>query len=401
MDGLFTKNFWNTITKNNISYPWITAEVVWDWKHVFEPNFNCWILWVALSYLDQVEEKDREILYRLAISIFEEVRLTHEKIILIWDEALWNVLYLKSILKWIFWEWNFSIVTTQMTNWKRNSLTWSAIRSSNFTSEENLINEVKKNPDAVVLSTIPYSDPRVWDILETLKWLEDTNAYKSLRLLDLNSSRLNHVEIAWKEIWHLWVINWPWEIFQFVDSTKKIIVKTIDGSAWGTGINVLLNEAQIAAFNEKADFSWSWYIINKYIHPKVLRNGNEEFSFHIRPFFSWTWEYLGSWLKISWKPINLNVTWAWWNAFKKIEEWFNSSSWNSRTFIFDKNWKLVIWFASKNTWYLWSNEALEYLSVFEFEWRKLTEQIINDLALNSFYIIRNIQSKTNTLLWLN
>jgi hypothetical protein len=61
---------------------------------------------------------------------------------------------------------------------------------------------------------------------------------------------------------------------------------------------------------------------------------------------------------------------------------------------------VIIWFISKNSWALWQKESEEYLSWFELKWERVTSEIINNLALQSEYIIRSIQGKTNLLLWL-
>lgn len=243
-----------TTSKPAISYPWITAEVVWDGEHIFEPNFNCGILSVALYALDKIPESQKQDVLKMIINIFEEVRLHNEKIIFITDENVWNLDILKTILREIFWEWNYFIVWTKMLNWNKNPLTWDAIRASEFVSETDLVNSVRENPDAIVLSSIAYSDPRVRKVLRELSWFENTKAYQTLRLLDLNSDRRNHIEVAWNEIWNLWVIEEPSQVFDFLKNwVSKIVVKTVDGSAWGNAVNILLNESQVQAFVEKAN----------------------------------------------------------------------------------------------------------------------------------------------------
>lgn len=384
--------------KSAISYPWITAEVVWDWEHIFEPNFNCGILSVALYALDKTPESQKQDILKMIINIFEEVRLHNEKIIFVTDENVWNLDILKSILREIFWEWNYSIVWTKMLNWNKNPLTWDAIRASEFVSESDLVNSVRENPDAIVLSSIAYSDPRVWKVLRELSWYENTKAYQTLRLLDLNSDRRNHIEIAWNEIWNLWVIEEPWRVFDFLTNwVSQIVVKTVNGSAWGNAVNTLLNESQVQAFAEKANWP---HIVNRFIKPQVLVNSEWSFPFHIRPFFSSEWKYLWSALKIAWKSADFWIIWAWRNALQRLWEWTNTSSGLSKSFIFDKNWNVIIWFISKNSWALLQKESEEYLSWFELNWEKVTPETINNLALQWEFIIRDIQERTNFLLWL-
>ena len=390
----------STITnlKPSISYPWITAEIVWDGEHIFEPNFNCGILSVALYAIDKVKESQKQNILNMIINIFEEVRLNNDKIIFITDENVWNLDILKSILREIFWEWNYSIVWTKMLNWNKNPLTWDAIRASEFVSKSDLVNSVRENPDAVVLSSIAYSDPRVREVLGQLSWYENTKAYQTLRLLDLNADRKNHIEVAWNEIWNLWVIEEPWRVFDFLTNwISQIVVKTVDGSAWWNAVNILLNESQVQVFVEKANWP---HIVNRFIRPQLLVSQEWSFPFHIRPFFSSEWKYLWSALKISGKPADFWIVWAWRNAIQRLSEWTNTSSWLSKTFIFDKNWNVIIWFISKNSWALWQKESEEYLSWFELKWERVTSEIINNLALQSEYIIRSIQGKTNLLLWL-
>jgi hypothetical protein len=287
-----------------------------------------------------------------------------------------------------------------MLGWTINPLTKDAIRSSEFVSNDDLINSIKTNPEAVVLSSIPYSDPRISNILDDLSGFESTKAYKSLSLLWLNADRRNHIEIAWERIWNLWVISEPSQIFDFLKGwVSKLVVKAIDWSWGGNAVDVLLNEAQIQSFAE----NWQWeYIVNKFFDSQLLVSDEWSFTFHIRPFFSADWKYLWSALKISEKPANFNNQKAWRNWFKINKQWFNSSSGLSKTFIFDKNGNVIIWVASKNAEPLTQNQAIEYLAWFRLNQEQvLTPELITELALWAGGIIFEIQSKANSLLLLN
>lgn len=382
----------------HIAYPWITAEVVWNWKNIYEPNFNCWGLSSLLLALKNIQNENHKILIIENIrNMLIDIRNFHDKIILITDANI-DTTTLEKILLELFWKNNFKILTTYMWKWNKNELSWSIIRDSYFSNEDELLESIKELSDWVVISSIPYSDPKITHILEKLWDFSETKSFKSFKLIDLNSDRNNHVKVAWEEIWNLWIIQSPYEINQYLEYIWNwIVVKPTSWSAGWTWVNFLLNESQVEAFSK---LNWWSFIVNELIKPKFINDGENNYPFHIRPFFSPSWIYLWCTLKISEISIERKRTWSWKSSFLDTNRSLNTSAWLSKTIIFNNNWDPIIWFIDKNSAPLNQLECSNFLDNLSINGKKISSDEINFLALWSESIIKKVQNETNKLLRL-
>lgn len=392
-----------------LTYPWISVELV-PWKNNFyEIVWNCGGLWVLVSSLSN--EKTKVEATKTITKIFESLRETNDKIIFVTDQNIinYNQEIFSIILENIFWKWNFAIVWIWKTSTEKNPVSWLQINRSGFTDEDFLVKTIEVLPDATVLSSIPFSDPRVCSVNKKLKEknINGTVAAKTLQLLDLNSKKSNQLKINWVSIMtnFLAIAKNPEELEDIFNknSEKRLVLKDDNWAAWWTSVNFAGTKEQQNAILKLLKEESFPQVVFEFIEPTVAVAKNwDKHPLQFRPFLNHKWEFMWWALKLPSEKLNENLfqngAWKW--TFDRQNKSLNSSSWKTHSLFLNEKWELIIWFISWN-WYniLNAKETKEFLENFVLPSGKvLSGENILEISEPTFWEVRRIQSETNRIL---
>lgn len=137
-----------------------------------------------------------------------------------------------------------------------NDINGKRINRTQIINEDELLENIASMPEAVVLSSIPLSDPRISALNEKIstKNLANNFSAKTLQLLDLNSIKENQTLIAPDAMGFLGRANNRDELFQiFKNHEGPFVIKEIEASAGGTAVNFIMDDNQKNAVLEKID----------------------------------------------------------------------------------------------------------------------------------------------------
>lgn len=390
-----------------ITYPGISVELIPWTKKFYEVVWNCGALSVAISSI--VDKSIDPETFKMVLNIFESVKKVNNQIIFVSDNQILTKQkdILIPILREIFWEENFRLVWIENISKEKNAISWLQINRTGFSDEQELVKAIAEMPNAIVLSSIPKSDPRIDSINEKILDFRNTIAGKSLQLLNLNSKKSNQIEIAWENIWYIDIAETKEELAEIFEKNKDkiLVIKDDEGTAWWTSVNFVANKEQREAILKNSNINFP-IVIYEFLKPTFIINEEwEKFPIQFRPFLNNDMEIMWWSIKFSSIPTKKDLfwTWAWRWTFEEQNKTLNTSSWLTNSIFVDSNWNPLNSYAIIN----WKMNPLdkvqteEFLSQFKLEnsqkWLSLWEEVLelSEIALPE---LRKMQEKTNKLL---
>lgn len=215
------------------------------------------------------------------------LRALHREIIFITDVNIYQAeaVNMHEIFSDIFGRRNYEIVTVETASQENNPVNGLRMNRTKFSSDERLLEAISRHPDAIVVSSIPKSDPRIDHInaeLETAK-LSDRLAARSLGLLSMNSSKMNQLDMARDLMGSVGRADTPDElemIFQAFHD-EVLVLKGVEGVAGGTDVNFLANPEQKQAMLSKDIFP---VLVYRFLMPTRIQHQNgKNYATQFRP----------------------------------------------------------------------------------------------------------------------
>lgn len=215
------------------------------------------------------------------------LRALHREIIFITDVDIYQTeaVNMHEMFSDIFGRRNYEIVTVETASQENNPVNGLRMNRTKFSSDERLLEAISRHPDAIVVSSIPKSDPRIDHInaeLETAK-LSDRLAARSLGLLSMNSSKMNQLDMARDLMGSVGRADTPDElemIFQAFHD-EVLVLKGVEGVAGGTDVNFVANAEQKQAMLSKDIFP---VLVYRFLMPTRIQHQNgKNYATQFRP----------------------------------------------------------------------------------------------------------------------
>lgn len=246
-----------------IAYPGITVELVAGTDNFYEITWNCGCFSVMMNSFGKDKRADEMI-----ISILDSVQKKHNELIFITDNAFIHneESPLRNAIESVFHKDNFYLAGVALNHEKsvNNPVNNLRVNVTELIDEDAILEQIEKRPNAIVLSSIPMSDPRIEGLLDKIreKNLENTKAAKSLLLLKLNSNRTNQILTSGnngEKMKFLFSIGknddtHREEFLRYASELsdgKILVVKTNSASAGGTNTNFIGSYKQAEALLER------------------------------------------------------------------------------------------------------------------------------------------------------
>lgn len=388
-----------------LAYPGITAECILWKKEIYEIVWNCGGFSAQLHTLTDVKTHDTMLPY--IEQQLESIRKTNSQIIFLTDSMIYenNQNTIDGIFENIFWKDGFVIIGIENESQINNNISGVRMNYTKFRSNDDILNALEQMPNAIVVSSIPRSDPRITHLKEHIidKNLENSFAYKSLRLLELNAHKLNQLDIAKDLMWHLGTAHNADELLKIFETNpdEMLVVKGVQGMAGGADVNFIANQEQRQIVLQNTIFP---ILVFRFLSPtKVQNTDGSIFATQYRPHILSDGTFLWWTLKIPSKPLpeKMSLKWASKNAFSQQNKMFNSSSGVSHSFFLDQNGMPVSGYVFDGKMQLLSaQEAHDFLSNFYLAETK--KSLLWDAMIQAVEpCIQNIasfQRKTNQIL---
>lgn len=394
-----------------IAYAGITAECIPGTKNIYEIVWNCGSLTGLMLSLSDPDSQYGSL--RMIADILENIQSSNRQVIFITDQGIFdkNEEILRSLFTSIFGVGNFYIKWVVTTSQEKNSINGLRVNKTWFTSTRELVAMMTELPDAITLSSIPRSDPRIDDIIDqipTESILRQSFAFKALGLLALNAKKSNQETIWWSAMWYIGRANSMEELAQLFQDTQdqRLVLKEDAWSAGGTSVNFVGNPEQRSLILRSAP-SFPLLVFS-FMEPTLVRSRQNwwVYSAQFRPFFMNDGSFWWGCFKIPNEPIPTTGFLTWWGkwVFAKQNRSLNTSSWLCNSFFVDAsgNWvtgQIVTeqGFQTIDAWGIsdhFQNFALDKSN------KKIWFDEFLNWASDSRDLIRDIQVQTNRTLWL-
>lgn len=394
----YMRNFSETILP--IAYPGITAECIPGTKNIYEITWNCGGFSVMLWNLGDNPRLDAQI-----EKVLRNIANTHKQIIFIFDDRVIvsKKSQLEELFSGIFWDGNYAFAGVKITETENNPINGLRINRTGIVNENELIEKIATMPDAVVLSSIPLSDPRIVNLNEKIstKNLMWHFSAKTLQLLNFNASKENQTLIAPEMMGYLGRANNADELTKiFKNNDGPFVIKELEASAGGTNVNFILTNEQKQKILH--DFHHP-ILVFKFFESSHLISEKGKHPMQFRPMIANNGEFMGGSLKIPFTPIPEKIsTGTGKQAFRNQNEALNTSSGLTHSIMFDDTWYPLVGYISDKKGYdiLFGDAVMKFLEKYSLENSKKSldwEQIIR-LNEDILPLVRNIQVATNKYL---
>lgn len=388
-----------------LAYPGITIESIPWTQNIYEVVWNCGSLSALMMTLS--DERVRQSSFTLLASMLEDIRKIHPRIIFITDINIFKENSLIEILfREIFGAGNYKFIFTQKSQPEKNQLSGLRVNRSEFISISDANSILRDFSDAPVVSSIPYSDPRIDTLMDEYishGWKKDTLSIQSLKLLQLNSKKSNQIQVANEAIWFLWKADDSESLKEilFNNPNTPLVLKEDESAAWWTTVNFVFWEDQRKkVIAERHNFP---ILVYRFFAPTLLENTQgQNFPIQLRPYFTVTWRFAGGCLKFPQRPMRSQtwfIEWSGKRAFQDQNESLNTSSGLTQSFFFDDAGRWITWFRSIGE-VLDATDVTRLLQDFTVKWVRLTPELLKKWALWVQPVARDIQIRTCSLLWV-
>lgn len=272
-------------TTPNIAYPGITAECILGSKNIYEIVWNCGGFSAQFATLS--EEKTRSTMMPFIEVQLSALRERHREMIFITDADIYATEEgrMHAMFTQVFGRGNYAIVTVETASQDTNPVNGLRMNRTRFSREQDLVSAIAERPDAVVVSSIPKSDPRI-DALNTelqTKQLSQSFAARSLQLLGMNASKMHQLDMARDLMGYIGRANTPEELQTLFQATHDavLVLKGVEGVAGGTDVNFLANPEQKEAILSKDIFP---VLVYQFLMPtRIVHVNGKQYATQFRP----------------------------------------------------------------------------------------------------------------------
>lgn len=415
--GFFIHNFIPMTSPNSLSttsiplaYPGITVESIPWTQNIYEIVWNCGSISVLMTTLSDPRIWRKS--FTLLASMLEEVKKLHHSVIFITDTNIFQENpMIEMLFREIFWREKYRFIFTEKQNPIQNTISWLRVNRSKIPDADHAVRVLWDFSDAPVISSIPYSDPRIDELLDLYasRWgNQNTLAIQSLNLLKLNSKKWNQKDIAWEAMGFITQVDTQERLREilFAHKDTPLVLKEDEGAAGGTTVNFLSWDREHGkAQREKviAEIENFPIVVYNFLHPTILTDTRwQKFPIQMRPYFTLSGRFAGGCIKLPQKPMRNDsgfIEWSGKRAFKDQNETLNTSSGLTQSFFFDEdgNWITgcrVMWEI------LSSDEVCEIFREFSVNGAVISPELLTSWAMNTRPIVRDIQQKTCARLWI-